>query len=773
MRFDPLPGIGRVGWGIFSLVAVANAVAQPAPRIGYLYPAGARAGATALVTVGGQNLDTPTQAHFSVTGIRSEVVEVHKPMPQGQFNMLRDQLRELQERKQAALRATRQRSGKVEVNSTNTWSGADEKKLAEIRDKILKNPPNRNATPAIAETVTLRVTVPDDVPPGDYELRLRTANGLSNPMRFCVDRLPEFSEPPARAPNPDLDRFLERLGRTPPPPTAARTEMRVTLPATLNGQIMPGNVDRFRFAARQGQRLVAIARARALIPYVADAVPGWFQATLTLYDTKGNELAYTDDFRHDPDPVLYYQIPRDGEYVLEIKDAIYRGREDFVYRLTAGELPFITAIFPLGGRTGQSTGIQLAGWNLPVTNFTVDASNWLPGIYRSTPQGDGWVGNAVLFAVGTDPEIVDQEENNTLQTARPVTLPVTLNGRIQQPGDADVYQFEARGGEEIVAEVLARRLNSPLDSVLRLTDATGQRLASNDDFEDKGAGLTTHHADSYLRVRLPATGAYYLHITDAQQRGGPDYAYRLRLSRPCADFELRVVPASLALRAGASAPVTVHVLRKDGFTNEITLALRDSPPGFSLSGGRIPAGQEQVKLTVTAPWFAPDSPVALHLEGRAMVDGRELVRPAVPAEELVQAFAYRHLVPAQEWVAVVNRGFSRAGSIKLLSQTPVKIPAGGSATVRFDVPARALSGPMQLELADPPEGIRLGRVTPARDGTELILHADADTARPGQKGNLIVQVLFNRTGSAKTKAPAATRQPVATLPAIPFEVVAR
>ena len=70
-----------------------------------------------------------------------------------------------------------------------------------------------------------------------------------------------------------------------------------------------------------------------MIPYLADAVPGWFQATLTLRDAKGKEVAYTDDFRFNPDPIITYTIPADGEYLLEIKDSIYRGREDFVYRI--------------------------------------------------------------------------------------------------------------------------------------------------------------------------------------------------------------------------------------------------------------------------------------------------------------------------------------------------------------------------------------------------------------------------------------------------------
>ena len=99
--------------------------------------------------------------------------------------------------------------------------------------------------------------------------------------------------------------------------------------------------------AAQDPALVARAEARSLIPYLADAVPGWFQATLALKDADGIEGAYSDDHGFDPDPVISCRIPADGEYILEIHDAIYRGREDFVYRITMGALPFVTSVFPM------------------------------------------------------------------------------------------------------------------------------------------------------------------------------------------------------------------------------------------------------------------------------------------------------------------------------------------------------------------------------------------------------------------------------------------
>src|SRR5258708_11880578 len=126
--------------------------------------------------------------------------------------------------------------------------------------------------------------------------------------------------------------------------------MDTTLPVLVNGQIRPGGVGRSRFQASKERRLVFAAKARELLPYISDAVPGWFQATLGLTDSQGRELKYADHFLFHPDPVLYYEIPADGAYTLEIHDSVYRGREDFVYRIEVVELPFVTAIFPLRGR---------------------------------------------------------------------------------------------------------------------------------------------------------------------------------------------------------------------------------------------------------------------------------------------------------------------------------------------------------------------------------------------------------------------------------------
>ena len=768
-----------------ALLAIAPAaeaqVAARGARIGYVYPAGGRQGTTFQVTLGGQFLDGAANVLVSGGGVQAKVVEHVKPITPQQANKLREQLKELMGKRLAAQQDARKRAKKAGSKTSAKpekapgWTAENEQTLADLRKKLaafVRRPLN----PAIAETVTVQVTAAPDAEPGQRELRLQTTLGLTNPLVFEVGQLPEFTEIEAKpGPEPPL-RKKAKVDAGPRIDTTL-SETAITLPAVANGQILPGDVDRFRFKARKGQRLVVAVSARQLIPYLPDAVPGWFQATLALYDSKGNELAYADHFRFSPDPVLYYEIPADGQYVVEIRDSIYRGREDFVYRIALGELPFVTSIFPLGGRAGASSTVELAGWNLPAQNLTLGDKQEGPAVHPVSVRSRERVSNRVPFALDTLPECLEKEPNDRPGEAQQVALPVIVNGRIDRPDDFDVFRFEGRAGSRVVAEVYARRLNSPLDSVLRLTDAAGRQLAANDDHEDKGTGLVTHHADSWLAVTLPADGTYYLQLGDAQGKGGPEYGYRVRISPPRPDFELRVVPSSINARAGTTVPITVYALRKDEFAGDVTLALTGAPEGFALGGAWVPGGQDRVRVTLTVPSTPAEEPVTLRLEGRATIQGREVSRPVVPAEDMMQAFAYRHLVPAQELkVAVAGRSGVRA-SLKILGETPVKIPAGGTAQVRFDAPPRALAGQFQFELSEPPDGIVLKEVSSSREAAQLVLQADAAKVKPGLKGNLIVAVLASGTGpfaKAKAKAKAAANQrpfPLTTLPAIPFEIV--
>lgn len=771
-------------------VATPAGAQQRQPHVGYVYPAGGQQGTTFEAVVGGQFLPDVDDVIVSGAGVSAVLLEMVKPISPRELNALRIEVDELMARKAvvrddfAALEQFRSFRNAGAPDSKDdqrelqelkrkyagaAWTDDDERQLAEARRKIAAAV-RRPANPAISELAILQITVAADAEPGVRELRLATPNGLSNPLVFCVGELPEFSEPVSR----NIPQQRSAIARTSFAPRGRRSDMEtaVTLPAAVNGQILPGEADRFRFQAVEGQRLVAVVFARQLIPYIPDAVPGWFQATVAILDGEGKELAYQDDFRFHPDPVLFYQIPADGEYILEIKDAIYRGREDFVYRITLGELPFVTCVFPLGGPANAETTVQLQGWNLPVDSLTVDFRELGLGLHPLSLPFSTARFAAVPFAVDALPECLDAEPNNRPAVAQPLTLPIIVNGRMDRPGDVDVFRFEGRAGSEIVAEVLARRLDSPLDSLLELTDSAGRQLAINDDHEDKGAGLTTHHADSLLRVALPADGTYDLHLRDMQHQGGPAYSYRLRLGPPRPDFELRVVPSSVTARFTGVVPMTVLAVRRDGFAGEITLALDGAPPGFSLSGGRIPAGEDRVRLTLSIPPGANQATYRLTMRGHATVDGQEISRPVVPAEDMMQAFEYRHLVPVQEF-RVAASGRARPGAaVRIVGDTPVRIPAGGTARVQLTLPANRQSGRFQLQLSDPPAGISIKRVSPSGEGAEILLESDAAEVRPGLEGNLIVTASApagRQAGGGQQQGN--RRAPAATLPAIPFQIV--
>jgi hypothetical protein len=726
--------------------------AQQPPRVAYVYPAGGRQGGTFTAVVGGQFFFSTTNFSVFVDDgcATAKVIAYDRPLKQEEQNVFKEELAKFQEKRKTGERLTEAERARAEF----------------IKQKLTQFG-RRPANPSISEFMTVQITLATNAAPGDHELRVRTPGGLSNPLKFCVGTLPETTKPDWKSVPKERASTAPNL----PPPVDAT----VKLPAVINGQIAPAGVNRYRFYAARGQHLIIAADARRLIPYLADAVPGWFEATLTLLDSKGKEVASAERYRFHPDPVLHFEAPRDGTYTVEVRDSLYRGREDFIYRLTIGELPFVTGIFPLGGKAGEKTTVALTGWNLPEKQITVDNSAAEPGVISLQEN----FFNPVPFAVDDLPEISANGNNHSGETAQSVTLPVVINGRVSQPNEAEVFKFSGQTGQSIVAEVLARRLDSPLDSFLRLTDSTGNQIAFNDDFEDKATGLETHHADSYLTATLPSDGTYFLHLTDTQAQGGPEFAFRLRISGPQPDFALRVVPSSLSLRAGMSAPVTVFALRRDGFTNAIDLNLKNAPAGFSLSGAKIAAGQDKAQFTLKAPAQPMEKPVAISIEGRAQINGKPISHTAAPAEDMMQAFIYRHLVPSKE-LAVTVIGQPRPAlrdSFKIASPVPVKFSPGGTARVKVTVPpGNNFSERFVLELENAPEGIALANVVATNNALELVFACDAEKAKPGATGNLICSVMPKNLAvknPQKKSGNQAKRDSAATLPAIPFTITAQ
>ena len=91
-----------------------------------------------------------------------------------------------------------------------------------------------------------------------------------------------------------------------------------------------------------------------------------------------------------PYSVLVHKVEQDGEYLLEVRDVIYRSHHDFVYRMRLGARPGYDA-FPLGGRRNTEVQLELDGVNLPGERLAVKIPADASDVHWATVQRDGSV----------------------------------------------------------------------------------------------------------------------------------------------------------------------------------------------------------------------------------------------------------------------------------------------------------------------------------------------------------------------------------------------
>jgi hypothetical protein len=203
------------------------------------------------------------------------------------------------------------------------------------------------------------------------------------------------------------------------------------------------------------------------------------------------------------------------------------------------------------------------------------------------------------------------------------------------------------------------------------------------------------------------------------------------------------------------------------------VVLKDAPKGFRLDGAVIPAARDRVRMTLKAPVDAPSEPIELQLEGRAQIGTRTISRRVVPAEDMMQAFLYRHLVPSQQLMVSVLQGRGRSPNVELAGDSPVRIPAGGTARVIFKTPRRPQLKQIELQLSSPPEGVKLADVSVVPQGLAARLLAEKGTAKTGLGDNLIFEAFREvtpRSQEGEAKKPK-RRVSMGVLPAVPIEIV--
>lgn len=530
--------------------------------------------------------------------------------------------------------------------------------------------------------------------PGPRAICLRTASGLTNLRIFVVGDLADVVEPEPGTPvKPQPIRVAE-------------------LPASIHGRILPGEEDEVVFRARRGDRLVARLAARSLIPFIADAVPGWLQVQMQLCDAAGQELARAASWRHEQDPCLDAVIPADGEYRLLLRDSLWRGREDFTYRLDLGVLPLITAVEPRGGSVQAPPpvvrGINLDGARVLVAEDGIQVSR------------DGLLSNRMPFDRREAPTAHEAD----LDAERRITKEVlVLDGGIDQPGAVDRFRRRVEAGEILRLDVLARRLGSPLDAVLSVRSANGRLLASNDDAPHQRIGTATHVADPTLVLRCESAGDLRIELADACDEGGADFTYRLLIGETAPPPAL-VTPATAEIPPGGAAAFVLHLPSPTAYPR--TLRLDGDAAGLRVHPARIPPGQDRLLITLVAASDAAAGP----RQPRLFLDaGDGSPQTVLFAEDQMQAFLWRHLVPVSRPVILIGQ---TPAPLRLSAAEPpaITVAPGGRSRLDLSVVAPAM-GFIRLQLVDPPPGWSLEKATlnPRRDQVSLILAASAEASR--------------------------------------------
>ncbi|MDD4921802.1 MAG: hypothetical protein PHS30_04900 [Bacteroidales bacterium] len=489
------------------------------------------------------------------------------------------------------------------------------------------------SSPQLADRIGVRLSIDKNATPGLRDLRLQSTKGVSNKLNFEVGQYPNQ---------------MEQKGSSVVKPTLVSK-----LPVTLCGQIMPGEIDCFSFEAAKGITLVASVKARTLVPYIADAVPGWFQPVIRIINSKGKEIAYCDDYRNAVDPVIITSIPATDTYRLTIYDAIFRGREDFNYRIELGEIPFVEYAYPCVGKIGKGSKLTLKGFNLNQKNMVFKPTQ--KGVNELCFSGNknGMVSNPFPFLA------VPKSCNlNLTPSEKAKLLPENvIYDSISTPRQIKKYTVPAEKNENIAIEIRARRLGSMMDAKMRLCDTSGRILAEVDDVEDAMQGLMTNHADPVLQYRAKNTGDYILEVEDVLGNRGSDYYYMIERKKNIPSFEVFVSPANLTIPKGGTAIIRLDIETKEKSTPELEVSLKGLPKDFLVSNLMVQPGSRTWDISVTAPESAKEESLSLELLGLAHIKGKEestVSQIAVPADNMMQAFYYVHHIPAAGFVAEIK-----------------------------------------------------------------------------------------------------------------------